>query len=102
MPYTTEQPVPLVEADEWVIADIHIDPAVPSVTYQIVSKFNGSEVRRRGRSLAGAALMSRPGAPQVYATLKGMLYADAQEIGEIPAEATESVQQQQPAEPAQE
>lgn len=93
MPYGTPEPVPLVQADEWVIGDIHIDPAGPSVTYQVLSLFDGREVRRRGRTIAGAELMAKPGAPQLYQTLKALIYDDAKEIGEIPSEATEITQQ---------
>lgn len=95
MPYGTPEPVPLVQADEWVIGNISIDPDGPSVTYQILSKFNGREVQRRGRTLSGADLMAKPGAPQLYQALKGLIYADAKEIGEIPPEATEIGQQPQ-------
>jgi hypothetical protein len=89
MPLITETPVALVSANQWVIADVKIDPALPSVSYQVVAKLNGAEVQRTTISAAGAELLSIEGMPQLYGTIKAMLYADAIARGIIPQGATE-------------
>lgn len=89
MPLITETPVSLVAADSWTIVDVRIDPAAPSVTYQVVARLGTSEVQRTVVSASGAELMAIEGIPQLYATIKAMLYAEAVARGIIPAQATE-------------
>ena len=89
MPYATETLTPIVQANRWTILDIRIDPAVPSVIYQ-VGAFNGAtEVRRNAVSASGAELLQVEGFAELYATMKAMLYADAIARGLIPETAEE-------------
>lgn len=89
MPLITEQPVALVSADNWEIADVRIDPAGPTVIYQVVARLGSQEVRRTAISVAPEELMSDPQIVQLYGAIRAMLYADAQGRGEIPLEAEE-------------
>jgi hypothetical protein len=89
MPLITETPVPLVSADNWTIADVKIDPAVPSVTYQVVARLGAEEVRRTTVSVVGAELIDSEEMAQLYGTIKLLLYGDAMARGHIPAEAVE-------------
>jgi hypothetical protein len=89
MPLITETPVPLVSADNWTIADVKIDPAVPSVTYQVVARLGAEEVKRTTVSVVGAELIDSEEMAQLYGTIKLLLYGDAMARGHIPAEATE-------------
>jgi hypothetical protein len=89
MPLITETPVPLVSADNWTIADVKIDPAVPSVTYQVVARLGAEEVKRTTVSVMGAELIDSEEMAQLYGTIKLLLYGDAMARGHIPQEATE-------------
>jgi hypothetical protein len=89
MPLITETPVPLVSADNWTIADVKIDPAVPSVTYQVVARLGAEEVKRTTVSVVGAELIDSEEMAQLYGTIKLLLYGDAMARGHIPAEAVE-------------
>ena len=91
MPLITEEPVPLLTANSWTIADVQIDPAVPSVTYQVIAKLNGIEVRG-GRTIVSVAreeLIDSPEMVSLYETIKTLLYNDAKSRGHIPANAIE-------------
>jgi hypothetical protein len=89
MPLITETPVPLVSADNWTIADVKIDPAVPSVTYQVVARLGAEEVKRTTVSVVGGELIDSEEMAQLYGTIKLLLYGDAMARGHIPAEAVE-------------
>lgn len=89
MPLVTEEPVPLLTANTWTIADVQIDPAVPSVTYQVIAKLNSVEVRRTTVSVAKEELIDSPEMVSLYETIKTLLYNDAMSRGHIPANAIE-------------
>lgn len=89
MPLITEQPVALVTADNWTIADVRIDPSGPSVVYQVVAKLGSEEVKRTTVSVVGAELIDSPEMAELYGTIKALLYGDAMARGHIPADAVE-------------
>lgn len=91
MPLVTETPVSLVTANNWTIADVKIDPAVPSVTYQVVARLGSEEVKRTTVSVVGAELIDSKEMATLYNTIKALLYGDAMARGHIPAEATEEI-----------
>ena len=91
MPYATPEPIALVQADRWSIGDIRIDPNGPSLNYTVIALDGTTEVRRDNVGVAGAALLGVEGVPELYASIKTLLYADAIARGLIPAEAEEEV-----------
>lgn len=90
MPLITETPVAIETADNWTIADVKIDPAVPSVVYQVVARLGNNEVRRTTVSVVGAELIDSEEMATLYGTIKALLYGDAMVRGHIPAEAVEA------------
>ena len=88
MAMTTEAPVALVSADNWTIADVKIDPALPAVVYQVVARLGSEEVRRTTISVMGAELIDSEEMSMLYNTIKALLYGDALARGVIPAEAS--------------
>lgn len=93
MPYATTEPVVLVSADRWSIGDIRIDPAVPALNYTVVAYDGTTEVRRNNVGVSGAALLGVEGVPELMASIRAMLYADAIARGLIPAEAEDEADQ---------
>jgi hypothetical protein len=89
MALVTETPVALVSADNWTIANVQIDPAIPAVVYQVVAKLGGDEVRRTTVSVVGAELIDSEEMAQLYGTVKALLYGDAMARGHIPPDAQE-------------
>jgi hypothetical protein len=89
MPYATPTPTTILQADHWSISNIQIDPAIPSVTYQVRAMDGETEVKRDTVSAAGAELLAVQGFAALYATMKTLLYADAMARGLIPETAEE-------------
>lgn len=89
MPLTTETPVALVSANNWTIANVQIDPAIPSVVYQVVARLGNEEVKRMTVSVVGSELIDSEEMATLYGTIKALLYGDAIARGHIPADAVE-------------